>query len=97
MKKIISTIIICLFSTASQADDFFTGDVRLACEAMLCLSSGSRPSECSPSLKRYYDIRKIKLSDTLKARQNFLNGCPSANTDNVKSLVNSNVNLDSSN
>ncbi|ECK9767893.1 conjugal transfer protein, partial [Salmonella enterica subsp. enterica] len=38
-------------ATAAQADDgLFTGDVRLACEAVLCLSSGTRPSECAPLL-----------------------------------------------
>ncbi len=75
-------------SPVAQADNLFSGNVRLACEAVLCLSSGSRPSECSPSLKRYFDIRKQKISDTLKARKNFLNICPSASTDNnMKSLV----------
>lgn len=75
---------------AAQAEhELFTGDVRLACEAVLCLSSGSRPSECSPSLDRYFSIKKRKMSDTLKARRNFLNMCPSANyDDNMRSLVN---------
>ena len=51
-------------ATAAQADDgLFTGDVRLACEAVLCLSSGTRPSECAPSLKRYFSISHKKLSD----------------------------------
>ena len=54
-------------ATAAQADDgLFTGDVRLACEAVLCLSSGTRPSECAPSLKRYFSISHKKLSDTLE-------------------------------
>lgn len=55
-----------------------TGDTRLACEAILCLSSGSRPSECSPSLSRYFGINKKKLSDTLSARQDFLSLCPAS-------------------
>ena len=32
--------------------DVLTGDMRLACEAILCLSSGDRPSECAPSIQR---------------------------------------------
>ncbi len=63
--------------TAAAADEL-TGDTRLACEAILCLSSGSRPSECSPSLSRYFGINKKKLSDTLSARQDFLSLCPAS-------------------
>jgi hypothetical protein len=71
----------------------FSGDVKLACEAILCLSSSSRPAECSPSLDRYFGIRKKKLSDTLNARRNFLDLCPSANADeNMQSLVKAIVN-----
>ncbi|MGC1953032.1 MAG: TrbM/KikA/MpfK family conjugal transfer protein, partial [Gammaproteobacteria bacterium] len=52
---------------------------RLACEALLCLSSGSRPSECAPALSRYFGIHKRKFSNTIKARLNFLNLCPVSN------------------
>ena len=44
--------------------DVLEGDKRLACEAILCLSSGTRPSECAPSLSRYFGISMKKLSDT---------------------------------
>lgn len=64
---------------AAFADDVLTGDTRLACEAVLCLSSGDRPSECAPSIKRYFSIRHKKLGDTLKARRNFLKMCPARN------------------
>lgn len=63
---------------SAVAADELTGDTRLACEAILCLSSGSRPSECSPSLSRYFGINKKKLSDTLSARQDFLSLCPAS-------------------
>ncbi|WP_253861246.1 TrbM/KikA/MpfK family conjugal transfer protein [Achromobacter ruhlandii] len=69
------------YSTAlgtAVAADVLTGDTRLACEAILCLSSGSRPSECSPSLSRYFGINKKKLSDTLSARHDFLSLCPAS-------------------
>ncbi|KKX24157.1 TrbM/KikA/MpfK family conjugal transfer protein [Rhizobium sp. LC145] len=73
---------------SASAQDVLTGDTRLACEAILCLSTGSRPSECSPSLSRYFGIHKRKLSDTLKARLNFLNLCPVSNqTPEMQTLV----------
>ncbi len=80
-----------LFFTAniSFADEnILTGDTRLACEAVLCLSSGEKPSECNPSLKRYFSINKKKMSDTIKARKNFLNMCPSSNQEGMPSLIN---------
>ena len=56
-----------------------TGDTRLACEAVLCLASGTRPSECAPSLNRYFSISARKLKDTIKKRANFLKLCPASN------------------
>jgi len=41
-------------------------------------ASGTRPSECTPSLSRYFNITKRKLSDTIRARLNFLQLCPVA-------------------
>lgn len=64
-----------------QADELFTGDVRLACEAILCLSSGTRPSECAPSINRYFSITAKKMSDTIAKRKDFLNLCPAASYD----------------
>lgn len=70
-------------------NDLLTGDVRLACEAILCLSTGNRPSECNPSIKRYFSIKHKKLHDTINARKNFLNLCPAVGDDvNMPSLVN---------
>ena len=72
----------------SSAQGVFTGDVRLACEAILCLASGSRPSECTPSLRRYFSISYRKLNDTIRARANFLRLCPaSEQTPEMQSLV----------
>lgn len=53
-----------------------TGTAKLACEAVLCLSSSVRPGECTPSLTHYFKIDFKKLSDTIKERKNFLNQCP---------------------
>ena len=77
---------------AAQADDLLTGDTRLACEAVLCLSSGDRPSECAPSIKRYFSIKHKKLGDTLKSRRNFLEMCPSSNEPHMPALINALVN-----
>lgn len=74
----------------SSAQQILEGDTRLACEAILCLASGTQPSECSPSIQRYFSIRHKKFSDTLKARNGFLNLCPvSQQTPQMSALVNS--------
>lgn len=80
-----------LLSTSKlKAQQVLEGDTRLACEAILCLASGTQPSECSPSLQRYFAIRYKKFSDTMKARNGFLNLCPvSQQTPQMSSLVNS--------
>lgn len=68
---------------------YLTGDTKLACEAVLCLSSGTRPAACSPSIKRYFSIHHRKLSDTIKARKNFLHLCPASSMQpQMLSLVN---------
>ncbi len=72
----------------ANAQDVLTGDTRLACQAIMCLSTGSPPNECTPPLKRYFDIRKRRFSSTLKARRDFLSLCPSASsTPEMTSLV----------
>lgn len=68
------------------------GDTRLSCEALLCLSSGTRPGECGPSLSRYFGISKKKWSDTLNARRDFLNQCPASSEPGMPSLVESILN-----
>ncbi len=72
MKSKIVAISLFFLPVLSQADvPVFTGDVKLACEAVLCLSSGTRPSECAPALSRYFGINKKFWSDTVNARKNF--------------------------
>ena len=77
--------IFLLGSAESHADEqILTGDTRLACEAILCLSTGSPPSQCNPSLDRYFSIEIWECDDdcwidwsaTLAARLDFLNQCP---------------------
>lgn len=68
-------VLATIFSININASEL-TGDTKLACEALLCLSSGTRPSECSPSLNRYFSIKEKKWKDTIKARADFLKLCP---------------------
>lgn len=72
----------------AESADLLTGDTRQACEAILCLSSGTRPSECASSLSRYFGIHKRKLSKTISARKDFLKRCPASSMDKqMRSLV----------
>ena len=51
---------------SASAQEVLTGDTRLACEAVLCLASGTRPSECAPSLNRYFSISARELQEQIK-------------------------------
>lgn len=81
-----------LFTAFSQAEGApeFKGDMKLACEAVLCLSSsvGFGESKCSPSLDRYFGINEEFWSDTVRARKNFLNICPDSKSEGMPELVN---------
>lgn len=61
---------------SAQAHADFTGDQKLACEAVLCLSTGKRPDECTPSVQRYLSIKFKKSWKTAAKRQEFLEMCP---------------------
>lgn len=74
----------------AHSQQILEGDMRLACEALLCLASATRPAECSASLQRYFSIRHKKFSDTINARNGFLKLCPvSQQTPQMSALVNS--------
>ncbi|PSJ79212.1 TrbM/KikA/MpfK family conjugal transfer protein [Neisseria iguanae] len=87
-KSLLAVAVMVAAVPAAYAGDLLTGDVRLACEVVLCLSSGDRPGECAPSIKRYFSIKHKKLSDTVKGRLNFLNLCPASKEENMPQLVN---------
>ena len=74
LKKLLLTTTILSSSLFSSSE--LTGTTKLSCEAILCLSSSTRPSECSPSLSKYFSINHKKWSDTVKARGDFLKLCP---------------------
>lgn len=83
-KKIAISTLLC--NSLLLSDDVLTGDTRLACETILCLSSSTQPAECSPSLNRYFSIKFKKPSDTIDARRAFLQLCPVA-SGNIEDLV----------
>lgn len=86
-------VIIVLGAGTTHAQQVLTGDTKSACEAVLCLASGQRPSECTPPLQRYFSIVRKKVSDTLRARSDFLSLCPSSNqTPQMQALVSAQVN-----
>jgi hypothetical protein len=87
MKKLLCALILAA-SLPVQAADELTGEVKLACEAILCLSSGERPSECAPSINHFFSIVKKTVSKTTSARQDFLSLCPVVSEDsNVRDRV----------
>ena len=74
--------------TQQQQGQMLEGDEGSACEAIICLSSGSSPSECMPSLQKYFSINLSKPWKTIEARINFLKMCPTSNdTPQMGSLV----------
>lgn len=84
-------LLICAPGIA-RADEssLFTGTTRLACEAILCLSSsaGGATSACSPALSHYFGISGEDFSETLDLRLDFLRQCPVAHqTPEMSSLV----------
>ena len=84
---VLLTAVLISHSIASPVEtESLTGDTKLACEAILCLSSGTRPSECNPSIQRYFSIHRKRMSDTIKARRDFLNLCPTSGDKGVQEL-----------
>jgi hypothetical protein len=65
----------CFFGTGGNAAEF-TGDLKLACETVLCFSSPNRPGECSPAINKYFSIIGKNAVQTAVKRQQFLNLCP---------------------
>jgi len=80
-------VLVTMLFISVPAQGMFSGDTKMACEAVLCLSSGQRPQECTSAIKRYFSISMKKFKDTLKARRNFLKLCPSAESDPKMSVL----------
>lgn len=76
-----------------NADDILTGDAKLACEAILCLSSGKRPEECNPSIEKFFSIHAKKPSELIKKRKNFLKLCPTGDAEGMESIEDNLANM----
>jgi hypothetical protein len=89
MKHVSVAVASLALPPAASAQELLTGETRLACEAILCLSSGTRPNECSPSLQRSFGINRRYWRDTVRGRLNFLKVCPAASdtSKNMPSLI----------
>ena len=76
VRLIILSIFLMFSSSIVASPSFLSGDEKYSCEAILCLSTGQPPSECSPALDRYFSIKAKKLSKTIRKRKKFLEICP---------------------
>ncbi|EAI8568761.1 hypothetical protein JG677_07560 [Campylobacter sp. TTU-622] len=90
MKKRILGAILVFYTTNVLAISIpnmqtFTGDKRLACEAILCLASPVLPAECSSAIAKYFSIHFKKPWKTLEARKSFLNLCPLGSSEAILS------------
>lgn len=81
-----------LLSTPVMASEVLTGTTKLACEAILCLSSPTRPAECIPSIRKYLSIWHTKPHKTIAARRSFLQLCPTASDATVRNTIEDIVN-----
>ncbi|WP_392561081.1 TrbM/KikA/MpfK family conjugal transfer protein [Orbus sturtevantii] len=93
MKKLIGFLSLAMIVTANSAyaennNNELTGDTKLACEALLCLSSSTRPTECAASLARYFGIKDPKKwAKTVIKRKNFLKLCPTSDDNQINPIV----------
>ncbi|HGJ5866226.1 MAG TPA: TrbM/KikA/MpfK family conjugal transfer protein [Arsenophonus nasoniae] len=80
MNRLLFTVCAVLtgLSFYASAEDELTGDTKLACEAILCLSTNTRPTECAPSIRKFFSIHASKPWKTIQERKNFLALCPSS-------------------
>lgn len=63
-------------SEAASNVKWLSGSEKHACEALLCLASGMRPSQCTSALTEYFSIWKTRWWKTMVARGEFLKICP---------------------
>ncbi|WP_445234244.1 TrbM/KikA/MpfK family conjugal transfer protein [Duganella rhizosphaerae] len=77
-KRIIAAlaVVASTFAVQSANAQDLSALAALACEATLCLSTGQPPTECTPSLNKYFSIAFKQPWKTIQARGNFLKLCP---------------------
>jgi TrbM len=103
MKNKLLTLAVALGASVSAPTyaqtPMFSGDTKLACEAVLCLAgsamSGSSPSACVPPIRRYFMITATRPWKLFQARLDFLNLCPSAGEGTAYTIVQGAGNCDS--
>lgn len=96
MKDIIKMSFIALTLSVSQSsyaagEAELTGDPRIACEVLLCLSSpkdAAKTPECHPPLRHFYSIRARKWKNTINKRKKFLELCPEADEKTISHTLN---------
>ena len=84
---LLAIIVGSIVASFAGAQEILTGDEKDACEAILCLSSGKRPDQCTPPIRRYFSIKHRKIEDTLRARKDFLDLCPKGADPQMNVLV----------
>jgi len=77
---IVAVSVSALASFSVRADMVLTGDTKLACEALMCLTSSIRPEECRPSIEKFFSIQHKHIWDTLRGRTNLLDLCPTSSS-----------------
>lgn len=87
-KQLLLSITLVFGTTGPAFATLLTGDTKLACETILCFSTGTRPSECTPPIKRYLSIKHKKGEDMLRAKADVLSLCPSSKGPGMPALVN---------
>lgn len=93
LKSLIAAMALAATAAAplsASAQDALTGDTKLACEAILCLASPTRPQECAAAIAKYFSISLRRFSQTMRARKNFLSLCPRVDPGTVEYVANSN-------
>lgn len=88
----VSLLSLSLLSAPAIAGDLLTGTTKLACEAILCLSSPTQPAECMPSVRKYFSIVASKPHETIAKRRSFLRLCPTSNNAVVSGTIEEIVN-----
>ncbi|KJJ15786.1 MULTISPECIES: TrbM/KikA/MpfK family conjugal transfer protein [unclassified Neisseria] len=90
---VLTTILIPLssfstFASGNSAFKLLTGDKKYACEAITCLTSPTTPpTECRPSLHRFYSIQFKYGHDTISARRRFLQQCPASREKEIAAII----------
>lgn len=93
MKKILLLIPLGIILNVSYAQPQFnpgkplTGDTALACEAILCLASATKPTACAASLSKYFSFSARKWRDVVTKRKNFLNLCPTGGNEDLYTSI----------